>query len=150
MKRRDAREIAFTIVFEMSYHSDTVEEIIQNAADSRDLQVDAFARQLAQQVWDHTIQLDDLIGRYSTKWKVDRLSRVAASLLRMAMAEILYVEDVPLSVSINEAVELAKKYGGEEDAPFVNGVLGAFARDNAPQLQKPQEEAGGEEAGGEA
>ena len=145
MKRRDAREIAFTIVFEMTYHSDTVEEIIQNAADSRDRQVDKFAQELAQQVWDHTIQLDDLIGRYSTKWKVDRLSRVSASLLRMAMAEILYVEDVPLSVSINEAVELAKKYGGEDDAPFVNGVLGAFARDNASQLHKPQEEAGQEE-----
>ena len=143
MKRRDAREIAFTIVFEMTYHTDTVEEIIQNAADSRDLEVDELARRLAQAVWDHTVELDHLIGQYSTKWKVDRLSRVAASLLRMAMAEALYLEDVPLSVSINEAVELAKKYGGEEDAPFVNGVLGAFARSRAGQAGQPAPEEAG-------
>ena len=145
MKRRDAREIAFVLTFEMSYHSETVEEIIQNATDARDLEVDDFARRLAQEVWDHQIQLDDLIGKYSTRWKVDRLSRVAAALLRMAMGEILYLEDVPVSVSINEAVELAKKYGGDDDAPFINGVLGAFVRDTEKQLDKPSQPDGEEE-----
>lgn len=138
MKRREARETAFILTFEMSYQQEPVAEIIKNAAEGRDLVVDAFAEHLAGQVWDHNIQLDDLIGKYSTKWKVDRLSRVAASLLRMAMCEILYIEDVPVSVSINEAVELAKKYGGDDDAPFVNGVLGAFAREMEKDLHKPQ------------
>ncbi|MBQ8917258.1 MAG: transcription antitermination factor NusB, partial [Oscillospiraceae bacterium] len=74
-------------------------------------------------------ELDEMITSFSTKWKVERLSRVSRALLRMAVAEILQDDqDVPVSVSINEAVELAKKYGGDDDAPFVNGVLGAFAR----------------------
>lgn len=130
MKRSEAREQAFLLVFELGFHDDrTVYEIITGATESRDLEVDEFARVLAQKTGDMRIQLDDMINRYSSKWKVDRLSAVAVALLRMSICEILYVEDVPHGVTINEAVELAKKYGGDEDAPFINGVLGAFVRD---------------------
>ncbi|MBQ2792061.1 MAG: transcription antitermination protein NusB, partial [Oscillospiraceae bacterium] len=68
------------------------------------------------------------VEKFSTKWKKNRLSRVSLSVLRLALYEMLYEESIPESVSINEAVELAKKFGGEEDSAFVNGLLGAVSR----------------------
>lgn len=127
--RREAREQAFCLVFEMDFQNASMQEIIDQANQCRDLELDAYAAQLAYKVAGERQELDELISKYSTKWKVERLSRVSRALLRMAVAEIMQGdEEVPVSVSINEAVELAKKYGGDEDAPFVNGVLGAFAR----------------------
>ena len=127
--RREAREQAFCLIFEMDFQNYSMDEIIEHANECRDLEVDAYAAQLAYDVAASRQELDEMISNFSTKWKVERLSRVSRALLRMAVAEIRQKnEDVPVSVSINEAVELAKKYGGDEDAPFVNGVLGAFAR----------------------
>ncbi len=127
--RREAREQAFCLVFEMDFQNASMQEIIDQANQCRDLELDAYAAQLAYKVAGERQELDELISKFSTKWKVERLSRVSRALLRMAVAEIMQGdEEVPVSVSINEAVELAKKYGGDEDAPFVNGVLGAFAR----------------------
>ena len=129
MTRREAREQAFCLVFEMDFQPASMEEIVEQARQCRDLDLDDYAAQLAFKVAGSRQELDEMITSFSTKWKVERLSRVSRALLRMAVAEILQEDqDVPVSVSINEAVELAKKYGGDDDAPFVNGVLGAFAR----------------------
>jgi len=129
MTRREAREQAFCLVFEMDFQTASMEEIVEQARQCRDLELDDYAAQLAFKVAGDRQELDEMITSFSTKWKVERLSRVSRALLRMAVAEILQEDqDVPVSVSINEAVELAKKYGGDDDAPFVNGVLGAFAR----------------------
>jgi len=129
MTRREAREQAFCLVFEMDFQTASMDEIVEQARQCRDLELDEYAEKLAFQVASNRQQLDEQITSFSTKWKVERLSRVSRALLRLAVAEIMQGdEDVPVSVSINEAVELAKKYGGDEDAPFVNGVLGAFAR----------------------
>jgi len=127
--RREAREQAFCLIFEMDFQNSSMTDIIDQANECRDLEVDPYAAQLAFNVAGNRHDLDEMISSFSTKWKVERLSRVSRALLRMAVAEIMQEdEEVPVSVSINEAVELAKKYGGDEDAPFVNGVLGAFAR----------------------
>ena len=91
--------------------------------------VDKFSYALAQQAYDHLEQVDGVIEKYSTKWKLDRIVKVSLAILRMSISEMLYLEDIPVSVSINEAVELAKKYATEDDASFVNGVLGAVAKD---------------------
>ena len=129
MTRREAREQAFCLVFEMDFQTASMDEIVEQAHQCRDLDLDDYAAQLAFKVAGNRQELDELITSFSTKWKVERLSRVSRALLRMAVAEIMQEDqDVPVSVSINEAVELAKKYGGDDDAPFVNGVLGAFAR----------------------
>ena len=76
----------------------------------------------------HAVELDEIITRHSLKWSKQQISRVALSIMRLAVYEIQYEPDIPISVSINEAVELAKKYGGEEEAAFINGVLGGVAR----------------------
>ena len=74
-------------------------------------------------------ELDGYIGKYAVNWSVSRISKVARAILHVAMYECLYVQDVPVSAAINEAVELARKYEDEDVVAFVNGVLGSFARD---------------------
>ena len=132
MKRSEAREQAFILVFERSFKDETIDEIIEEAQIGRNLEVDPYARQLASGVSDHMPWLDEKISTYSKKWKLNRMSRVALSILRMSLWEIDHVDTVPVGASINEAVELAKKYGNEDDFSFVNGVLGAYVRAKAP------------------
>lgn len=128
MKRSLAREQAFILVFEKSFRDDSIDEIIAAAADARELVDDSFARECAVGVYENIGALDDKISAASTGWSITRISRVALSIMRLAVYEMLYIDNIPVSVSINEAVELAKKYGGSDDSAFVNGVLGAIAK----------------------
>ncbi len=131
MKRSEARELAFVLLFEASFQPEkNLKEIVFNAQQTRDLELDEFAVRLADTALEKREQLDELIGRHSQNWKAERLSRVAVALLRLALCEMQFMQDVPVGVAINEAVELAKKYGGEEEAGFINGVLGAVARNS--------------------
>ena len=72
--------------------------------------------------------LNDTIGKFSIGWDVSRISRLARSVMQLAIYEILYVEDVPTGVAVSEAVRIAKKYDGDDTGSFVNGILGSFAR----------------------
>ena len=128
MKRSEAREQAFQLVFEMGITGDSVDATIDAAGMSRDLILDDFAEKLAKVVEQNREKIDEQISRYIRGWKFSRLSRVAVAALRLAVYEILYEDNIPDSVSINEAVELAKKYGSVEDAPFVNGVLASVVK----------------------
>ena len=79
-------------------------------------------------------ELNEIIGKFSIGWDVNRISRLARSVLQLAIYEILYVEDVPDGVAASEAVRLAKKYDGDDTGAFVNGIVGSFLRDkNAPK-----------------
>ena len=82
----------------------------------------------------HMDEIDDIIREYSKGWKFERISKVDLSILRLALYEILYRDDIPVSVSINEAVELAKKFGGDRTSSFVNGILGNFVRNRNVKL----------------
>lgn len=128
MTRREARETAFALLFENTFSEDGIEAVIADAKEAETLQPDAFAESLAVGTATKQAEIDAKIEEASHKWKVGRMSRVSVSVMRLAVYEILYLDDIPVSVSINEAVELAKKYGGEEDAAFVNGVLGGIVK----------------------
>ena len=128
MSRRRSREQAFALLFEKSFNDQPVEELAAGVAEARDIEVDAFTMELAAGTEAKVEELDTLIETYSHKWSKERISRVALAILRLAAYEMLYVADTPQEVAINEAVELAKRYGGEEDSAFVNGVLGGIAR----------------------
>ena len=128
MTRRESRELAFILLFEKSFTEETVADILRNAQESREISGDAFALTLAEGAVEHLEEIDALISECSHKWNKSRLSRVALSIMRLAVYEMLWQEEIPVSVSINEAVELAKVYGGESDASFVNGVLGGISR----------------------
>ena len=128
MTRHEQRQEAFLIVFEHSFSGESADEIILNAEEGRELKIAPFAYQLAKNTIEKIEVLDEYVEKFSTKWKKNRLSRVSLSVLRLALYEMLYEESIPESGSINEAVELAKKFGGEEDSAFVNGLLGAVSR----------------------
>lgn len=93
----------------------------------------AYIRQLTGLVYEHYYELNSEIEKYARGWSVDRISRIAATILRCAMCEILYVDDVPPAAAANEAVELAKRYEEPETAAFINGILGSFIRDKLPE-----------------
>lgn len=135
MKRSEAREQAFQLVFEMGITGDSVDAAIDAAGMSRDLILDDFAEKLAKGVEQNREKIDEQISRYIRGWKFSRLSRVAVAALRLAVYEILYEDNIPDSVSINEAVELAKKYGSVEDAPFVNGVLASVVKSRGEERE---------------
>jgi N utilization substance protein B len=90
-----------------------------------------FAEELARGAWSAHAELDKYITRYAAGWTLERMANADRNLLRLALYEILYREDIPQSVSINEAVELAKRYSTQESAKFINGILGSFAREKS-------------------
>lgn len=123
-KRSEEREQAFCLLFQSLFNTDENFEIYEENIES----VGDYARSIALGVEEKKDNLDGLIEKYSKGWKVKRLPKVNLAILRLAAYEILFVDDVPESVAINEAVELAKKYSGESDYSFVNGVLGALVK----------------------
>lgn len=128
MKRREEREQAFLLVFEKSFRDDSLEEILDAALAARDIDVAPFAEKVFHGIEQLGSQIDTVIEENIIGWKRSRLSRVVSSILRVAVYEMLFEADIPCSVSINEAVDLAKEYGAQEEASFVNGVLGGIAR----------------------
>ena len=128
MNRRQSREAAFCLLFEWSFHGGELETIVANAQAARDLELDDFGLNLCRQAINGVDELDSLIEKYSESWKVNRLSKATLAALRMAFCEITKLEDIPLGATINEAVELCKKYATEDEASFVNGILGQYGR----------------------
>ncbi|TQI65576.1 transcription antitermination factor NusB [Clostridium sp. KNHs216] len=129
MKRHEAREQAFALIFERSINHDPTEQIIDAASLSRDIIIDDFAEKIAVGVEENEETLNARIEKNIRGWKMNRLSKVALALMKLSIYEMMFEKDIPVSVSINEAVDLAKKYGGADDAPFVNGVLGSVAKE---------------------
>ena len=130
MNRYKQREQAFTLIFQSLFGENRPEEIIA-ALEEEGEEIGDYSKQLFFGVCEKSAELDDIISNYSNGWKLSRISKVNISLLRLAVYEITFVEEVPESVAINEAVELAKKYASKEDASFINGVLGAYSRSRA-------------------
>ena len=129
ISRFKAREQGFILVFEKIFHSEPIEDIISNAEESRDMVVDSYAMKLVNGVYDNLDSIDGVIDSHLKKgWTVKRISKTSLAILRLAVFEMKYVDEVPDSVAINEAVELAKKYTVDESG-FINGVLGAISRE---------------------
>lgn len=131
MTRREERELAFILVFEKIFNDDlSVGEIIEIALDAELIENDnLFAISLAQMTDEHTEEFDSIISENAVGWRLERLPKVSVAILRLALCEMFYVESIPVKVSANEAVELAKKFGTKDDASFINGVLGKVIRE---------------------
>ena len=144
MTRVTARELAILLGFSITASEDFAEESIdrffekehyETLRDENELFAEypnakqmRYIRELVQLIYDHRLALDNMIEQHARGWKVSRISRTAAAIIRCAMCEILYLPDVPDAAAINEAVELAKKYEDAETVSFINGVLGGFIR----------------------
>jgi N utilization substance protein B len=128
MNRRQAREEAFILVFEKHFNSLTTDEILEIAGEVRDLKPDDYIKTVFTGIYDNLELLDNTISENSIGWKIARISKTSLCILRLAIFEIKFMDDIPVSVSINEAVELAKKYSTPEDASFINGILSTVSK----------------------
>ena len=128
MTRRQERENAFIAAFEESFGANSLEEIISYAAQTEEYALSAYSLELLKAYYDHRETVDELISSKLVGWSAQRIARVCLVVLRLAVSEMLYIEEIPDSVAINEAVELTKKYADEDDYQFVNGVLGNISR----------------------
>lgn len=129
ISRYKMREQAFILCFESLFSDADIDELADNAGDARDEFLSDYAINCVKGIREHQDQIDDKIAsNLKSGWKLNRISKVSLAIMRVAIYEMMYLEDIPVSVSINEAVELSKKYAAEDDTAFINGVLGAVAK----------------------
>ncbi|WP_026906650.1 transcription antitermination factor NusB [Paucisalibacillus globulus] len=121
MKRHEAREKAFQILFQLDLLEEDMGQTIQDRL--TEVKQDEFLHQIVNGVVKEKETIDQTISANLENWSLQRLPAVEKTILRIAAFEILYVTDIPENVSINEAIELAKRYGDEKSGKFVNGVL---------------------------
>ena len=150
MTRANARELAVHLIYGRDFTGEEPNEIISARLKkeyytllSDDNQVyterpsnaqRAYLDMVVSGVANRSDELNEYISRHSIGWDLSRISRLARSIMQLAIFEILYVEDVPTGVAISEAVRIAKMYDGNDTGSFVNGILGAFAREAAPEV----------------
>ena len=127
--RRKARAIALQVLYEVDTTRHMVEEVLGRLLAEEDLSEDnsAFVRQLVSQTVQHREEVDHNIQRFAPSWPIGQIAVIDRNILRLAISEILFDNRVIVKVAINEAVELAKKFGGENSSKFVNGVLGSIS-----------------------
>lgn len=137
MSRRAAREAALRALYQIDVGRSSHERALAYNADEMGLDENArrFARSLIEGTLANLSQIDGVIAKFSQNWSVERLARTDRNILRMAIYELLFQDQVPESVAINEAVELAKAYGDVDSAKFINGILGQLVRNGPRQTQ---------------
>ena len=124
MTRTEARKAVLDLLFEREFRLDEAnEEIFAISCESRELENDPYIKQVYFGVCENLETIDGAINRNAKGWKASRLSKVSRSILRLCIYEMLYMESIPMLVSINEGLELAKLYEDEKARPFINGVL---------------------------
>jgi N utilization substance protein B len=129
-KRRSGRQLALRTLFQIDVGGISPEEAISLSFSTGETapEVLAFSRQLVEGVVAHRADIDRLIEQYARGWTLERMANVDRNVLRLAVFELLHLPDVPPSVAVDEAVELAKKYSTAESGRFVNGILGNLVR----------------------
>ena len=134
VNRKLARENAFILIFESVCKKDeTAEEIFTKATEIRGLEVDAYVKDVFFGSYENAAVIEERMEKHFKGWKKERISPVSMAILRLGCYEIMFVSDIPARVSINEAIELSKKYDDEKSYAFVNGVLNAVAKEYSEQ-----------------
>lgn len=127
ISRREARELLLGLLFETEFRTEEdVNAVFSLAIEDRELPQEEYIQRAYFGIYDNAEQIDALISNHSKGWKTERMSRLSRSVLRLCVYEMLYEEDIPYSVSINEAVELTKKFDDDRARPFVNGILNSI------------------------
>ena len=148
MTRANARELAVHLIYSQGFTGDEPEKVVAarlereyyaNLSAENEVYEErpsraqtAYIDNVVSGVANRQDELNEIIQKFSIGWDVSRISRLARSIIQLAIFETLYVEDVPVGVAISEAVRLAKKYDGNDTGSFVNGILGSFARSLNP------------------
>ena len=130
ISRAEAREALFGLMFEVEFQTEeSPEAIYERSCANREIPEDAYIKKAFFGILSKCEVVDAVIGKYSTGWKSDRLSRVSRSILRIAVYEVLFEDDIHPNISISQAVSLAVKYGEDRAKQFVNGVLSGLFKD---------------------
>ena len=133
MGRREMREHIFKLLFLREFNpSEEMPDQIRMYFESLEELApinEAYMHNKYEKILEHLDEIDGTLNLASSGWKVSRMSKVDVNILRLAVYEMKYDEDVPVKVAINEAVELAKKFGGDDSSSFVNGILGKIAKE---------------------
>ncbi len=130
ISRKEARDILFGLLFETEFKmGESPAEIYELACQDRDIPADSYIKDTFFGVITRSELIDAVIGRYSKGWKADRLSKVSKTVIRIAVYEMLFIDDIHPNISISQAVEFAVKYGEDKSKQFVNGVLSGLFKD---------------------
>lgn len=129
MNRRESREKVFELLYETEFHKDAdVCEVYSVSCENRELTENKYIKAAFFGVCDNKEELDGIIFKHAVGWKPERINKVSKTILRLALYEMIYMDDIPENVSINEALELAKKFDDDNARPFINGVLNAVLK----------------------
>ena len=131
MNRREARKNAFYLIFQIGFHqTEELEQMKELFFEQKEQEIPKEQREFILKEVEgtkaHLLEIDEIITKKSKKWKKERISKVDIAILRLAIYEIYFSEEVPNSVANNEAVELAKEFGTEQSPAFINGILGSI------------------------
>lgn len=128
MTRSDARRNAFLYVFQLYANDEILMDDPLELEDDLTLESDEFTKLIVNSTIEHREEIDKKISDNLKGWTIDRLSKVSLAILRISVAQLLYMDDIPSGVVINEAVELSKHFGDSEDYQFINGALGKIEK----------------------
>ncbi|MGM0501726.1 MAG: transcription antitermination factor NusB [Bacillota bacterium] len=125
LTRHQSREIAVQVLYQIDIKQDSLESNLDDLQEEHpNLELeDSFLADIINGTYQHIAEIDQLVNDNIDNWKVKRMAKVDRNVIRLAIYELLYQDDIPVAVSINEAVELAKSFSNQESAKFVNGVL---------------------------
>lgn len=134
-QRTEARELLMQLLFQMEVSNDFSREVTDKYLQEHQIAEPSakYIKDLAAAIGENLTTIDDSINKHSIRWKTTRLPKVDLAVLRLAIGEIMYEDSLPPKVSINEAVNIAKKYSTNESGKFINGVLGSIVRTSADE-----------------
>lgn len=139
MTRRESRQAAINLLFERSFdYERTPEEIINSAVEDREERISKFAKELFLRADENLGDINEKIERCADNWRIDRIDRVTLSVLRLAGCEIDYFPEIPVEITVNEALELARYFGEADSVGFINGVLGKYTQGVEKPDAKPR------------
>jgi N utilization substance protein B len=141
MSRKASRELAMKLLYQYEFQNENKQELLSSTINLEELNDNDrdYIQNIFQGVLSEAESIDSIIDENAKGWKLSRMSKVDIAILRLAVYELKFSEDVPCNVAINEAIELAKKYSAKESGAFINGILGKVAKlclINKPNLEK--------------
>ena len=130
-KRRKARELALKILFQLDLNKENIDESLKLFWENHKVvsEIKEFANKLVYGTINNYYEIDNLIRQYSNHWQISRMATIDRNILRFAVYELIHIKDIPIKVTINEAIEIAKKYGTEDSGGFVNGILDKISKE---------------------
>jgi len=133
-KRRTLRELVTKVLFQTDFRPNDFQEILGDVTEKiKENDLKSEVERYAKNIWENKEKIDSIISNHLLNWDFDRVSFIERSILRLGTYELIYEMDIPIEVTLNEMIEIAKKYGEDDSGKFVNGVLDKIAKTETPK-----------------